>query len=355
MRLISAIASALLASAAYGMTATLSNTQLPVDNRGLPLLTGEATVLADPSGNGTYWFYFNNWGGCAGIDCCTSGSCASCCFNPPTPTYNDTCVYTGNHSVVVYSTADFTTWMYQGEALPLAARLPGIEFRPQVVYNKLTKLFVMWYEDRWNGQDGYAVATSATAAGPFVTLNNSVKMSGPGRIGDYDVFVDADGSAYHVRTGVTIEALNAEYTAPTGVFYAWSEPSVEAPAMFRRDNTYYILLGAGCCACIGGSDIQVWTSTSPMGPFALQAEVGRNASNAPFPPSSPLNYVTHAQTTKVFTVGEQYVYMGNQWVTSTAPGRPRNNDLLYFDVLAFNGSGVVQQFVRKDNVTITVP
>jgi hypothetical protein len=38
----------------------LSNIALPLDNRSLPLLTGEAHVMQH--GN-SYYFYFNNWGG----------------------------------------------------------------------------------------------------------------------------------------------------------------------------------------------------------------------------------------------------------------------------------------------------
>lgn len=118
------------------------------------------------SSNGSFFFYVNDWGGCPGVDCCGSpGGCASCCFNPPSSRYPDTCVYAVNHTVLVYRTRDFVAWDYmvrspprsairaadtwpvcawQGGALPLAARLPGVEFRPQVVYNARTHQFVMW-------------------------------------------------------------------------------------------------------------------------------------------------------------------------------------------------------------------
>jgi hypothetical protein len=57
----------------------------------------------------------------------------------------------------------------------------------------------MWYEDRWSGQTGYAVATSPTPQGPYTTVASTVNMApGGGRIGDYDVFVDDDGTAYVV-------------------------------------------------------------------------------------------------------------------------------------------------------------
>jgi hypothetical protein len=145
-----------------------------------------------------------------------------------------------------------------------------------VVYNGTT--FVLWYEDRWSGQEGYAVATSVTPAGPFTTLHDTVLMSGPGRIGDYDgrfsagsefsvedhlfrlcaVFVDPDsGKGYHVRTGVVIEELTPDLCNVTGKYYAFSDTSVEGPSMFKRGSIYYLTLGVGCCACKGGSNVVV--------------------------------------------------------------------------------------------------
>jgi hypothetical protein len=70
----------------------------------------------------------------------------------------------------------------------------------------------MYYEDRWStgSNPGYALAAAPTPAGPFVTVRDSVKMGGEGRVGDYDVFVDpATATAYHVRTGLTIVPLAA--------------------------------------------------------------------------------------------------------------------------------------------------
>ena len=40
---------------------------------GQSILTGEASVLYH---DGAYYFYMNNWGGCAGIDCCGEGTAA---------------------------------------------------------------------------------------------------------------------------------------------------------------------------------------------------------------------------------------------------------------------------------------
>jgi hypothetical protein len=149
--------------------------------------------------------------------CPSSHGCAACCFTAAP--YTDPCVYTNNHSVVVYSTPDFGTWTYRGVALNVSARQVGIEFRPQVVFNG--SHYVMWYEDRWPSgkQDGYAVAVSTTPQGPFATIANSVKLPGAGRVGDYDVFVDPkDGAAYHIRTGLSIVKLNADMSSGSATY-----------------------------------------------------------------------------------------------------------------------------------------
>ena len=339
-------------------TVTLPNTHLPLDASGTPLTTGEASFLYSAA-NRLFYAYFNNWGGCVGVDCCPSpGGCASCCFAQGYAP--DPCVYTANHSVVVYSTPDFGAWTFLGEALPPAARRPGIEFRPQVVFNG--SHFLMYYEDRWTGgsNPGYALAASLTAAGPFETVSPSIVMGGRGRVGDFDVFVDpATGRGYHVRTGLSIQPLDATLSRPEGAAVDVPLPSVEGPAMFARGGVYYLLAGVGCCACRGGSNVVVFTAPSPMGPWVGRGDVGSNHSQ-PFSKGSPFNYVTRAQQTKVIAVPSssgalQYLWVGNQWVTSQAPGAPRNRDLLFFALLNFTEDGNITQMQWADAAFLDVP
>ena len=241
--------------------------------------------------------------------------------------------------------------------------------------------------------------------------------------------MDGDGSAYHVRTGVVVERLNATYTGTTGAFANFNNGGVEGPSMFVRKGTYYITLGVGetvggrtrgrgvegavadaghggdgvpaatrsaagrapcgyvachvkqrrgrtcprapasslptrtgCCACRGGSNIEVYTASSPLGPWTARGDVGSNHT-LPFDRHSPWNYVTRAQGSKVFNVtaadgSEQFVWLGNQWVSSTQPGMPRNHDLLYWSLLEFDDTvspPSIKQFVRMDSVTLSLP
>jgi len=167
-----------------GRGTTLSNVgPLPRDEEGRPLITGETSVLTV---NGTHYFYVNDWGSCASVDCCASaGGCASCCFVPPSPLYPDPCVFADGHRVVVYATQDLAQWRLLGVALPPANRPRGIEFRPHIIHNAKRQEYVMWYEDRPPpstkpghkfDSKGYNVAVSSSPAGPFETIATGVEV-----------------------------------------------------------------------------------------------------------------------------------------------------------------------------------
>jgi hypothetical protein len=82
-------------------------------------------------------------------------------------------------------------------------------------------------------------------------------------------------------------------------------------------------------------------------------QVGSNPT--PFDPHSPDNFVTKAQGSAVIQVGEQTIYLGNQWNSGlklTPPG-PRKNDLLYWGLLDFEGTAI-QQMVWHDSINITI-
>jgi hypothetical protein len=245
-----------LASAA-ARTATLSNEALPLDQHGHEIITGEASALVH---GGKVYFYFNDWGSCPGVDCCDSAAgCASCCFDkPPHPMLACSNPYGTNHTIRAYETSDLMQWTDLGIALPLSARHAGIEFRPCVVYNQATQKFVMWYEDRYDGSSGYNVAVATTPAGPFTTVHTSVVMPGRGRTGDFSIFVDDDGRAYHVRTGFDIVLLDADYVAPAAHVSSFTTPRAsEGPAMFKRNGTYYVTAGTGCCARVPGRECRL--------------------------------------------------------------------------------------------------
>lgn len=80
---------------AFAGTATLSNIALPRDQSGQQIITGEASAMAH---DGAYYFYFNNWGECPGVNCCASpAGCATCCFTN-FPNYTKGCASPTNGS-----------------------------------------------------------------------------------------------------------------------------------------------------------------------------------------------------------------------------------------------------------------
>lgn len=337
----------------------LSNVQVPLDTDGHPVLTGETSVLAPLKEGDDFFVYVNNWGGCLDVDCCSSSEgCASCCYVPSSKQYPDACVFTNNHSVVVYRTKDFQQWHYEGIVLSLAHRPKGIEFRPHVVRNAVAGKYVMWFENRPEAitSSGYSVATSTSPTGPFQTIEDTVPVADVP--GDFDLLVDDDGSCWHVQTttndpkaltGFVVTKLSDDCTAPSNpseTTHFNAPMPAEGPVFFRRGSTYYILGGTTCCACRGGSSIYVFTASHPLGPWKYIGDVGRT--NQSFDPHSATNYVTNAQASDVFELAGQYIWMGNQWVTSGY----RNSGLLYWTVLQFEDDGSIAQVEWKPNATV---
>ena len=182
-----------------------------------------------------FYIYFNDWGDCPGINRCSSARwCASCCFrdgSAPRPFRKCSDPFGADHIVRAYSTCNFRLWQRLVESVVLN-RAPGVLLRPRVVFNAHSRLWVMWYENRQlesflSNASGlskrkrrlmwppyYAVATSSSPAGPFNDVRPRVTTPGFGRHGDFSLFVDNDGAAYHVRTGLEIVRLDGSYTAP---------------------------------------------------------------------------------------------------------------------------------------------
>lgn len=98
----------------------------------------------------------------------------------------------------------------------------------------------------------YAVAVSPSPKGPFKLVNANISTLAYTDVGDFNLFVDDDGSAYVIYTShiqnyaithqMSVEKLTDDYTASLGAsansgFFGAS--FVEAPALFKRNNSYY--------------------------------------------------------------------------------------------------------------------
>lgn len=202
--------------------------------------------------------------------------------------------------ISVYSSKDLYNWKNEGIALAVS-KDPDSEItsgsvmeRPKVLHNKKTGKYVMWFHLELKGQ-GYSAARTGVAVcdnptGPFEYLKSFRPNAGEwpqnfeedwkrefkkGEIGkwwtdewkkslvegsfvrrdfqkgqmsrDMTVFVDDDGTAYHIHSSeenqtLHISELTQDYLGFTG---KWGRIQVagqnEAPAIFKKDGIYYMI------------------------------------------------------------------------------------------------------------------
>lgn len=205
--------------------------------------------------------------------------------------------------VMCYSSTDLRNWDNRGLVLKVTKELGspiemgGIIERPKVVYNPDTKKFVMWFHNELKGQ-GYAaanaaVAVSDTPTGPFELLssgrvnpgvypanfaenlkgkewNDSLEwwtpewydavkkgmfverdLQGGQMARDMTIFVDDDGTAYHIYSSednltLHIAELDPTYTKHTGNYIRVAPAGHnEAPTIFKHGGKYWMIT-SGC-------------------------------------------------------------------------------------------------------------
>lgn len=207
----------------------------------------------------------------------------------------------GNYAHVgvgVYSSKDLYNWKNEGIALEVS-KDPKSEIaegciieRPKVIYNAVTRKFVMWFHLEFKGAE-YRSARSAVAVadkpeGPYTFLHSFRPNAGkwplivpaaggapreakpedfsaerePDRFllrdfeggqmaRDMTLFVDDDGRAYHVYSSennatLQISLLTPDYLKPAGRYIrVFPGAFNEAPVIFKKDGRYF-LITSGC-------------------------------------------------------------------------------------------------------------
>lgn len=160
--------------------------------------------------------------------------------------------------VNVYSSKDLYNWRFEKLAFsPVDESGNDITWgclmeRPKVIYNAKTKKFVLWFHLEFKGQ-GYAAARAAVAVsdspiGPFTYVHSFRPNGNMSR--DMGLFVDDDGSAYHIYSSdenyaLRLTRLTDDYQNPTTKDSLLFRNHREAPALFKYDNKYY-LFTSGC-------------------------------------------------------------------------------------------------------------
>lgn len=230
--------------------------------------------------------------------------------------------------------------------------------RPKVAYNSATDQWVMWIHT-----DGptpfssaqYAKATAGVAVadepfGPYRYVDsyrlNYVPADDPdnkypsqlGMARDMNLFVDTGDTdsggdeAYIVYSSeenltMYVSSLDASYTflqtypddAEKGVDFTnnWPGGQREAPAMFKYDQTYYMITSGATGWDPNPADYA--TASNPLGPWTRHGNPA-TAENGGKPAT------THgSQSTSVITIDEdagKFIYMGDRWTPSDLANAP---------------------------------
>jgi len=224
-----------------------------------------------------------------------------------------------------YSSTDLSHWKYEGVALPAITGDATSDIdtgrvmeRPKVVYNSLTKKFVMWLHiDKNDYSYAHAgVAVSDQPAGPYTYLG-SVKPNGQDSR-DMTLFKDDDGKAYliHASEGnntMQICLLTDDYLSPSATYSrVLVNRNREAPAMFKSRGRYFLITSA----CTGWSPNAATyaVADSPLGPWKEQGNpcTGPNAETT-----------FNAQSTYVLPMdekGSRFLFMADIWNKTDLPG-----------------------------------
>jgi len=284
--------------------------------------------------------------------------------------YGKTDGFGKSNRYVCYSSPDLTTWTAHGEMLKNAPN--RIYFRPYVKFNKRTGKYVMWY----NADNQYGVAVADRPTGPFIISNPNVQVKwSRGNTGDLGLFVDDDGTGYLTYTligggdwslngkpvihhTVLVEKLTPDYLASTQEAGDFVDGNCESPALFKRNNIYYLLFDNTCCFGTDGSGARVYTAAAPLGPFTYRGNINIKAASArdlpsPFttPASGRPDCIIKAQQTHVATLptpsGIVYLWMGDRW--GSRPDGIKGHDFQYWSgPLAFDKDGMIQQLKFDD-------
>lgn len=274
-----------------------------------------------------------------------------------------------NVGVHCYSSDNLYDWMDEGIALEVMPEGSGSDIekgcileRPKVIYNAKTGKYVMWFhlEPKGAGYTGAksGVAVSDKVTGPYRFIEavrpnagywpfnyseeqknipdrtadaaftggslsapadslNIVKrdFAGGQMARDMTLFVDDDGTAYHIYSSeenstLHIAKLSDDYTKHTGEYGRFFVGRfMEAPAVFKKDGKYYMMMSG----CTGWSPNEARSAVSES-IFGDWKELG----NPCIGDGNELTF--RSQSTYILSVQgkDQFIYMGDRWTPENA-------------------------------------
>lgn len=197
----------------------------------------------------------------------------------------------------VYASSDLKNWddkgfLFDAKTAVWQTRCNGKTYgcyRPHVIYNKRTGLYVLWI-NVYDNVVGYRVFTASTPVGPFsevaeprLAVNAAMPVAGLNN-GDHDTFIDDDGTAYLAYTdwrakgAIVIEQLSDDYLTGTGKHVkSVTTEKTEAPCLFKRNNLYYVVYSDPNCGYCSGTGSSYKTSPSPLGPWSEPVSITNNS------------------------------------------------------------------------------
>lgn len=214
-------------------------------------------------------------------------------------------------------------------------------------------LWYNWYPKLFDGQAG--VAVSKTPTGPFRIVSTRVPLTqAADRVGDGSLFVDHDGTAYFIYSvigqdhSIRIERLTPDFLGTTLEVSGVLGKGCEAPAMFRRLAHYYVLFGRTCCFCRAGSNVRVYMSSKPLGPYVRLPDINTNKNH---------ERIVDAQQTFVAEIpgrrGTLFMWMGDRW-DSRLDGEKGHDFQYWSPPLRFEANGDIQPIEKVATWTAAV-
>ncbi|KAJ4301231.1 hypothetical protein N0V90_003322 [Kalmusia sp. IMI 367209] len=209
-----------------------------------------------------------------------------------------------------YSSTNLVEWKYEGALLSRTSSGDlgpnRVVERPKVIYNKSTKKYVLWMhiDDSGYAEAKAGVATGDSVCGKYTYIGASRPLGFSSR--DMGLYVDDDDKAYLLTedrsNGLRIDLLSDDYLSVKQATYLWKE-SIEAPAVIKKNGVYFMF----------GSTLTGWdpndnkysTATNIAGPWSAWktfADVGSKTYTS--------------QTNYILPVGNNFIYMGDRWVSS---------------------------------------
>ncbi|XP_020243944.1 uncharacterized protein LOC109822192 isoform X1 [Asparagus officinalis] len=180
--------------------------------------------------------------------------------------------------VSCYSSKDLWTWKNEGIVLPCEEtnvthdlHKSNVLERPKVLYNNLTKQYIMWMHiDNVNyTKASVGVAISDSPTGPFHYLYSKQPHSFESR--DMTVFKDDDGKAYIIYSSVHnselhVSPLTDNYLDVSNVVRRiLVGQHREAPALFKHEGIYYMI--TSWCTGWAPNEALAHAADSIMGPW----------------------------------------------------------------------------------------